>query len=126
MKFKLLGITALVLLTFLMIYDFFPKFISYIYIPKSMLLGLILLTFLIGIFMSHFDKGDSSKVTLIWQVVSLAYLFALIMIFTLVGGVSQVGLSLTDPFLWIVFFISIFDIVKGYKKMKVSQLNSDI
>lgn len=126
MKFKLVGITALVVLTLLLIYDFFPKLISYIYIPKSMLLGLILLTFLIGIFMSHFHKSDSSRITLIWQVVSLAYVFALILIFTFVGGVSQVGLSLSDPFLWIVFLISIFDIVKGYKKIKVTPLNSKV
>lgn len=112
------GIIALVALTLLLIYDSFPKLISYIYIPKSILIGLILLIFLISFIMSYFQKEDVSRFNPLLHILLLTYFFALIIIFTIAGGISQVGLSVTNPFVWIMFFITIIAIVKEYKKIK--------
>ncbi|PIC87159.1 hypothetical protein CSV72_04055 [Sporosarcina sp. P20a] len=112
MKRQTWGIIALTALTLLLIYDFFPKLISFINIPKSILIVLILVIALIGLFMNRPQKENVPRFNPLWQIILLAYFIALIMIFTLMGGVSQVGLSLTNPFLWIMFFISIIASVK--------------
>lgn len=122
MKRYFWGIIALAALTLLLIYDFFPKLIPFINIPKSILIGLILLITVISLFMNRPQKEDVSRFNPLWQVILLTYFFSLIIIFTLMGGISQVGLSISNPFLWIVFFISIFDIVKGYKKIRADLL----
>lgn len=74
--------------------------------------------------MNHFQKEDVSRFNPLWQVILLTYFFVLIIIFPLVGGISRVDLSLTNPFVWIMFFISVFDIVKRYKKIKVDPKQS--
>ena len=111
-KRQIWGIIALAALTLLLIYDFFPKLISFINIPKSILIVLILVITLIGLFMNRPQKEDVPRFNPLWQIIVLAYFIALIMIFTLIGGISQVGLSLTNPFLWIMFFISIIASMK--------------
>lgn len=111
-KRQIWGIIALAALTLLLIYDFFPKLISFINIPKSILIVLILVITLIGLFMNRPQKEDVPRFNPLWQIIVLAYFIALIMIFTLIGGISQVGLSLTTPFLWIMFFISIIASMK--------------
>ncbi|PID05490.1 hypothetical protein CSV65_09630 [Sporosarcina sp. P31] len=111
-KRQIWGIIALAALTLLLIYDFFPKLISFINIHKSILIVLILVITLIGLFMNRPQKEDVPRFNPLWQIIVLAYFIALIMIFTLIGGFSQVGLSLTTPFLWIMFFISIIASMK--------------
>jgi hypothetical protein len=52
--------------------------------------------------------------------VSMLYLLSLVVVFTVLGGVSQVGISLNSPILWIVIVISIYEIYAQNKKVKVS------
>lgn len=125
MKTDFYGLLATGFLTLLIIHDFFPGLNLSVYIPKPILIGLMLLTVLISIFRNGFQKDQFTQDNLKWQIITVGYLFALIIILTLAGGVSQVGLSLTNPFLWIVLVISIFDIVNGYKKVRESQLRSE-
>lgn len=124
MKRKILSVSVLVILTLLIIYDYFPQLIYFLHIPKSVLVGLLLLTIIIGIFMNYLQKEVSSKSTLSWQVTTILYLLALISILTLLGGTSQVGISLSNPVLWIVLLISVFELVREYKKVKERQLSS--
>lgn len=125
MKPDFLGSLNLIALTVLLVYDFFPNVIPFINIPKSILIGLLILTFVISIVPNRFQKDQSSRLNFKGQLLTAGYIFTLIIIFTLVGGVSQVGISLTNPVMWVVMAISVFDIVKVYKEEKVSQLNSE-
>ena len=52
--------------------------------------------------------------------VSMLYLFLLVVAFTVLGGISQVGISLNNPGLWIVIVISIYEIYEQIKKVRVS------
>lgn len=61
MKRYFWGIIALAALTLLLIYDFFPKLIPFINIPKSILIGLILLITVISLFMNRPQKEDVSR-----------------------------------------------------------------
>lgn len=66
------------------------------------------------------QKGEpvfnSAKQELIFTLISGLYIFLLIIILTLLGGVSQVGLGLTNPMLWGIYVIGIFVSYKKYKK----------
>lgn len=125
MKNDFYGTLATGILILLIIYDFFPGLNLSVYIPKPILIGLMLLTVLISIFRNGFQKDQFTQENLKRQIITVGYLFALIIILTLAGGVSQVGISLMNPFLWIVLVISIFDIGKGYKRVRASQHRSE-
>lgn len=107
-------------ITFLMGYDFFPKLNGFLYIPKPIVIGLLLLVLLFGLFMTRFQDDYSSKSNFRWQVAFMSYLLFLIIVFSLFGGVSQVGISLSSPALWIVLVISVFEIIQEYKKLKTA------
>lgn len=113
-----MGFTIL-LLTFLMAYDFFPTFQDLLHIPKLILIGLLLLVFLF----SGNRKGNSSKLNFWWQMILMAYLLGLMVLFTLFGGTSQVGLSLSSPIIWILLVFGVWEIIKEYNKMKLNESN---
>ncbi|GEN82708.1 hypothetical protein SLU01_10200 [Sporosarcina luteola] len=116
----LMGFT-LILITLLMAYDFFPSFNDLLHIPRSIFIGLLLVIILIGFINNRVQKDSSSKISLWWQVILPSYLLVLIVVFTLFGGASQVGISLSSPVVWILLIISFFDIVKELKKIKLSE-----
>lgn len=51
----------------------------------------------------------------------MSYLFVLILVFTLIGGVSQVGLSLSSPVLWLVIAISVIELIREVKNLRVEE-----
>lgn len=114
-------IIVLILLTMttLLAYDFFPDLLEFFYLPKSILFALLIIIVIFSIFANRFQKDDS-RIILLWQIVSTSYLLSLIVVFTVLGGISQVGISLKSPVLWIVIGISIYEIYKQNKKVKVS------
>ncbi|WP_262174698.1 hypothetical protein [Saccharococcus sp. Marseille-Q5394] len=121
MKHKNWILSGFILLpiTLLMAYDFFPELNGFLQLSKPLLIGLILIFLFSGFFINRFQKA-SLKSDLLWQVILTFYLLLLIIAYTLLGGESQVGISLSNPFLWIVLLITFFDIAKQYKKMKTA------
>ncbi|MCM3709469.1 hypothetical protein [Sporosarcina luteola] len=126
MKHKNWILSGVILLstTLLMAYDFFPELNGFFQLPKPLFLGLILTFLFAGFFINRFQEDSFPKSDLLWQVMLTSYLLLLIIGFTLLGGESQVGISLSNPFLWIVLLITFFDIAKQYKKMKTAHSNS--
>ncbi|WP_391122516.1 hypothetical protein [Psychrobacillus sp. L3] len=112
-------VLMLLLMTTLLAYDFFPDLIEFIYLPKSLVIVLLIIIVFFSIFSNRFQK-DNSRIILLWQMVSTVYLFLLVVAFTVFGGISQVGISLKNPVLWIVIAISIYEIYEQNKKVKVS------
>ncbi|MFZ0579429.1 MAG: hypothetical protein WAM41_18170 [Psychrobacillus psychrotolerans] len=106
-------------MTSLLAYDFFPDLIDFIYLPKSLVVALLIIIVIFSILSNRFQK-DNSRLILLWQLVSMLYLFLLVVTFTVLGGISQVGISLNNPVLWIVILISIYEIYVQSKKVKVS------
>lgn len=117
-------IFILIPLTLLMVYDFFPKLNGFLFLPKPMLIGLLLLIVSLGFFTKHFQKEKSAQSSFWWNVSLVSYLLSLIVLFTLLGGNSQVGISLSNPVLWIVVALTVFEMRKEYKKAKVHEVNA--
>lgn len=126
MKHKTWILSGFILLsvTLLLAYDFFPEVNGFLQLPKPLFIGLFLLTLFSGFFINQLQKVPSPKSDLLWQTILSSYLLLLIIVFTLLGGASQVGISLSNPVLWIVLLITFFDISKQYKKMKTAQSTS--
>ncbi|WP_144512159.1 hypothetical protein [Bacillus sp. FJAT-22090] len=114
-------VLMLLSMTTLLTYDFFPDLIGFIYLPKSLVLALLIVIVIFSILSNRFQK-DNQRITLLWQMVSTLYLFLLVVASTVLGGNSQIGISLKNPVLWIVIVISIYEIYEQNKKVKV--LNS--
>lgn len=106
-------------MTSLLAYDFFPYLIDIIYLPKSLVVALLIIIVIFSILSNRFQK-DNSRLILLWQLVSMLYLFLLVVAFTVLGGISQVGISINNPVLWVVILISIYEIYEQSKKVKVS------
>jgi len=112
-------VLMLLSMTSLLAYDFFPDLIDFIYLPKSLVVALLIIIVIFSILSNRFQK-DNSRLILLWQLVSMLYLFLLVVAFTVLGGISQVGISLNNPVLWIIILISIYEIYEQSKKVKVS------
>ncbi|VDG97951.1 Uncharacterised protein [Lysinibacillus sphaericus] len=108
-------------ITMLMAYDFFPKLNDLLYIPKPVVIGVSLIILFFGFFATRLLKDDTSKSNFLWQVSFMSYLLILIIVFSLFGGISQVGLSVSSPAIWLVLTISVFELFREYKKLKASQ-----
>ncbi len=102
------------ILTMLLIYDFFPNSINYINIPKGILVILILIIFLLGVFFGR--KNKNNKTNFFVGVVSILYILLIFLVLTLLGGVSQVGISITSPWTWIIFAFALLELFRRNKK----------
>ena len=109
---------VLLAMTVLLAYDFFPTFNNLISISKPLLITLIIIIVLVSIFSNRTQKEDSKEI-LRYQIITLLYLFMLIVSFTILGGTSQVGITLRNPVLWIVIVLSVFEIFQQKKKLKL-------
>ncbi|RLQ89716.1 hypothetical protein [Planomicrobium sp. Y74] len=106
-----------IIMTVLLTYDFFSNLFAHSVIPKILVLLIMLILVSVSIFYSRLKINDS-KETLVWQLTSTCYLLLLIVIFTMFGGVSKVGISLGSPILWMILFISLIEIYQQRKKLK--------
>lgn len=104
-------------MTVLLAYDFFPGAFNLIAVPKTIILVMILLLVSISIFFSR-SKTTTLKQTFIWQLLSTGYLLLLIVVFTMLGGVSQSEISLENPVLWIILAISMMEIFRQKKRLR--------
>lgn len=109
----------LLAMTVLLAYDFFSPFNNLIIIPKPLLITLIIIIVLASIFSNRIQKEDSMEI-LRYQIITLLYLFMLVVLFTILGGSSHIGITLRNPLLWIVIAISVFEIFQQKKKLKLA------
>ncbi|GKV55364.1 hypothetical protein NCCP2222_13110 [Sporosarcina sp. NCCP-2222] len=116
---KVVLLLLLSLMTILLLFDFFPGISEIVLVPKPILVGSLLVVYCAGIFLLPFQKEQ--KFDVLWQAVFPLYLLILIVIFTLLGGNSQSGISFSNPILWVVLLISALDIRKSYKKGMADQ-----
>lgn len=108
------------LLTILLIDDYFPDAFPFLNISFSQW---IVLAIIFAIF-AFIDKKGSQKLELKERLFINVYLFGLIGILTLLGGDSSNALSYSNPVLWIILVIEVFGIRKEWKK-KLKDENVD-
>lgn len=106
-------------MTGLLTYDFFPGVFAPMVIPETMTLVIIVTLVSTGIFYIR-SKTNTLKDTVIWQITSTGYLFLLIMAFTWLDGISQAGISLRNPVIWIILAVSVNEIFQQKKRVKSS------
>jgi FtsH-binding integral membrane protein len=109
-------VATLLVITILLAYDFFPALNTIFYIPKPWMLLALATILIISSFVNR-RYEQSAKQLLIRHIVVLVYSLLLLSIFTLMGGSSQVGISLAHPALWIVVAFSLIQINRQRKKM---------
>ncbi|PEO46249.1 hypothetical protein CN563_14900 [Bacillus sp. AFS026049] len=109
----------MIILTLLLIYDFFPVFFLSDIIPPEVLLGVMIGLFLSILFKKdrHADHGAKFKE----QLFSTLYLLSLVGMLTALGGRSTIGISLNNVFLWIVLLLSCYHTFSYWKKAKQSE-----
>lgn len=115
-SFYIIGL-ILIAMNILLASDFFPNLLTHVVIPKLLILFIMLILVATSIFYSRLKIDDSTE-TLTWQIVSTCYLLLLIILFTMLGGTSQVGISLENSVLWTVVVISLIEIYQQKKKLK--------
>ena len=107
-------ILVVVFFTLMVVIDFFPN----IGINKS--IGTIGVVTFIALAVFTRQKGEpvfnSGKQEFIFTLFSGVYIFSILIILTLLGGVSQVGIGLTNPILWGLYLIGILVSYTKYKK----------
>ncbi|MFN7252383.1 MAG: hypothetical protein ACK4M9_16620 [Anaerobacillus sp.] len=105
---------AVVFFTLVVIIDFFPD------IGINMSIGVIgFVTFIMFAVLTRQKQEQvfsSSKQVLIFTVFSGTYFFSLLIILSLLGGASQVGVGLTNPILWGLYLIGALVSYTKYKK----------
>ncbi len=109
----------MIILTLLLIYDFFPVFFLSNIISPEVLLGVMIGLFLSILFKKdrHADHGPKFKE----QLFSTLYLLSLVGMLTALGGRSTIGISLNNVFLWIVLLLSCYHTFSYWKKAKQSE-----
>ncbi|MDP1418264.1 hypothetical protein Q8G35_07555 [Peribacillus simplex] len=110
----------MIIITLLLIYDFFPVFfLSDIFSPE------VLLGVMIGLFLSVLFKKDGRAdhgAKFKEQLLYTFYLLSVVGVLTALGGRSAIGISLNDVFLWIVLLLSCCHIYSYWKKAKQPEI----
>ncbi|MCD5323290.1 MULTISPECIES: hypothetical protein [Pontibacillus] len=105
------------ILTGMLIYDYFLSSVDgAIWIKWGLLIGWGLLI-VISIFLG--EKG--SQILPLWEIGLTIYIVSLLLLFTLLGGESASGLSLSNPVLWVVVSLTLMNAIwKGRKNKRHS------
>ena len=100
--------------TLMFVIDFFPN----IGIPMNVVIIGVVICIVLALITRQ--KGEavfrSSKQELMFTIFSGIYIFSILLILTLLGGSSQVGLSLTNTMLWAFYVIGVLFSYTKYKK----------
>ena len=113
---------AMIFFTLMIIIDFFPQ------IGINMSVGVVGFGTFFLIIVIIRKKGEpvfsSNKQELIFIILFGIYFFSLLIILSLVGGVSQAGIGLTNPVLWGLYLIGVLASYTRYKK-ELKQLSNN-
>lgn len=102
--------------TLLMVNDFFPDLWPAMDVHKGIIFGTILLIFVCISYFSNPEKEADR--TLKWNVAMSIYLPLLIVLLSLFGGRSETGISMSNPLVWILMFISFLEVYKQFKQKR--------
>lgn len=109
----------LAVFTILMINDFFPNLLILIEVPKGAILGTIFIIFISISFFSNPEKEEERALK--WNVAMSFYLPFLIVLLSLLGGHSETGISMSDPLVLVLMFISFLEVYKKLKQKSSSE-----
>ncbi|MFB9973942.1 hypothetical protein FPQ10_08255 [Allobacillus sp. SKP2-8] len=111
---KIIEITLLAIFTIALFLDFFPQPNLPDWSSQVFWFALILLI-IAGFLSKKVDTDESSNN---FGRFLFFYTISLIIIFSIAGGESQAGISLTEPYIWIVIVLGFFIDNRGVKKHK--------
>ena len=109
------GIIMLVALTYLLVQDYFPQLMDF-GMGKWVAVAVIAILFLSGGFAAR--EGSDGKLQALWMIGSTFYLLALLVVLPLFGGKSAIGISLSNPILWLLLAITGVQIWSKLSKRK--------
>lgn len=116
--FRTITISALLLITLLLIFDFFPSIINFQLNNNFTLIAFIILILVSLIVSKTNDKTTDLKQIFRWQLITPIYLFILVFILTILSGNSDTGISLNNNILWIVIILTFVEAFRTYGKIK--------
>lgn len=109
---------VLLLITVLLIIDYFPELIN-IDLNSNFILIAFILAIIVSLIVNRTENDkEYLKSTLQWQVTGIVYILLLVSILTILGGSSDTIISLTNIFFWLAIAISTFDAYKTYTELK--------
>lgn len=109
------GVIMLVAVTYLLIQDYFPHLMGFA-IGKWIAIAVIAVLFLSGGFTAKIGEDEKSQA--IWMLGSTFYLLALLIVLPLLGGTSSMGISLSNPIIWLLLAITAVQIYFKISKRK--------
>ncbi|MFJ7951384.1 hypothetical protein ACIQZG_07635 [Lysinibacillus sp. NPDC096418] len=116
MKFPtLINFTMLAFFTFIVIIDFFPSMAFADVISKKVIFAIIIALIILQLVVT---KGREDKLSLKQHLYLTIYIVGLWITLTLLGGHSQVGLSLNTPLFYIAILLHTFNLLRMYRQSK--------
>ncbi len=104
----------MVCITLLLIGDYFHETHVASYIPKWLLIIVIVLLFTKS---KNWNRRENPTVYK-WQLFFILYTILLIGVLTLLGGTSKVGIAFDNPFFWGIMGIAILEMIYSVRKRK--------
>lgn len=105
----------LLAMTYLLVLDYFPQLMGFA-MGKWIAVAVIAVLFLSGGFTAK--KRSDEKMQAIWMLGSTFYLLALLVVLPLLGGTSSMGISLSNPIIWLLLAITAVQIYVKLTKHK--------
>lgn len=93
----------LMAVTYLLVQDYFPQLMG-LAMGKWIAVAVIAILFLTGGFAARGNKDEKSQA--LWMLGSTFYLLALLIALPLLGGTSSMGISLSNPIIWLLLAIT--------------------
>lgn len=123
--FRAIDRAFLVLLTILLVYDYFPNIFIKNIIPSNVCLLLIIVLFLVSLILKRYRSTDNLEIFK-YHLFSTIYIFLLMLLLNVLGGQSMSGISFKEGGFWIVLSISGIEIFYQLKKVKEDKTNKFI
>lgn len=108
-----------------MIYDYFPNSPLSKIIPMNLNIWIIIMLYLIPIIFKRFRSSNTLE-NIVGQILSLIYLFSLMLLLTILGGESTSGIGLNNIGIWIALALSIGEIYSRKRKLNSINEKKDI
>lgn len=120
--FNYIDLLFYVPLTFLMVYDYFPEWSMFNFIPREIYIWVILGLVIFSLFFKRLQTDNRLEIVYS-QIFSLSYLLFLMIILTVFGGESLSGIGFDDIGTWIVIILSIAGIMSQKRKLQKEWLS---
>lgn len=118
---KALSAILLLILTLVLVIDYFPQLISFSLNNFTIFIILMILIVFSYILGKKQNSESGLKELFIFQLITPIYIFILVIVLTLLGGESTTIISLNDIFFWIIIVISLAEAYSTFKKIKTNK-----